>query len=196
MPGGGAAMTRLSGQFFEMDGPALIFLGIVMAAAAYIDLTRQKIPNILTFPTLLAGLGYHGLVHGMPGVYYSLAGMATGLGLLLVFYMANTMGAGDVKLLAAAGAFLGAKAIFITFLITALYGGAYSLIMILTRRDIFKGFFRELFNTLLTFLLIRKYDPVRVSNNENRPKLCYAIAIALGTFTYMGLTIYGYEFSL
>ena len=189
-------MTRLADHFFGVDGPALIFLGIVMAAAAHIDVTRQKIPNFLTFPTLLAGLGYHGLVHGMPGVYYSLAGAGTGLGLLILFYMANAMGAGDVKLLAAAGAILGAKGIFITFLITALYGGAYSLIMILTRRDIFKGFFRELFNTLLTFLLVRKYDPVRISKKESRPKLCYGLAIALGTFTYMGLTIYGYEFSL
>ena len=187
-------MTRLPDQFFEIDGPALIFLGIVMAAAAYTDLTRQKIPNILTFPTLLAGLGYHGLVHGMPGVYFSLAGAGTGLGLLIVFYMANAMGAGDVKLMAAAGAILGAKGIFLTFLITAIYGGIYSMVMILARRDIFKGFFNEFFNTLLTFALLRKYYPVKVSENKKRPKLCYGIAIALGTFTYMGLKIFGYEF--
>lgn len=186
-------MTRLSDQFFGVDGPALIFLGIVMAAAAHTDFTRQKIPNLLTFPTFFAGLFYHGMVHGMPGVYFSLAGAGTGLGLLIFFYMINAMGAGDVKLLAAAGAILGARGIFITFLITAIYGGAYSLVMILTRRDIFRGFFKELFNTLLTFLLIRKYDPVNISRNERKPKLCYGIAIALGTFTYMGLKIYGYE---
>jgi prepilin peptidase CpaA len=44
-------------------------------------------------------------------------------------------------------------------------------------------------------MLIRKYDPVKVSKNPKRPKLCYGIAIALGTFTYMGLKIFGYEFS-
>ncbi|MDZ7666369.1 MAG: A24 family peptidase [Desulfotignum sp.] len=187
-------MTGLSDHFYALDGPALVFLGIVMAAAAYTDFTRQKIPNILTFSTFFAGLGYHGMVHGMPGVYFSLAGAGTGLGLLIIFYMLSAMGAGDVKLMAAAGAILGAKGIFITFLITAIYGGIYSLIMILTRRDIFKGFFKELFNTLLTFLLIKKYDPVKVSENEKRPRLCYGIAIALGTFTYMGLKIFGYEF--
>jgi prepilin peptidase CpaA len=83
--------------------------------------------------------------------------------------MLSAMGAGDVKLMAAAGAILGAKGIFITFLITALYGGIYSLVMILTRRDIFKGFFKEFFNTLLTFLLIKKYYPVTVSENEKDP---------------------------
>ncbi|HSL62837.1 MAG TPA: A24 family peptidase [Desulfotignum sp.] len=189
-------MTRPFDIFFGIDGPALIFLGIVMAAAAYTDFTRQKIPNILTFSTFFAGLGYHGLVHGMTGVFFSLAGAGTGLGLLIIFYMLSVMGAGDVKLMAAAGAILGAKGIFITFLITAIYGGIYSLVMILTHRDIFKGFFRELFNTLLTFLLIKKYYPVTVSEDRKRPKLCYGIAIALGTFTYMGLKISGYEFSL
>ena len=178
-------MTGPFNQFYALDGPALIFLGIVMAAASYTDVTRQKIPNKLTFPAMAVGIVYHVLVHGYQGLIFSLTGLAAGFALLILFYVLGGMGAGDVKLMAAAGAVLGAKGVFVAFLFTALYGGIYSLGVILTNRRIFKGFFKNISNSLLTFVLIRRYDPIDVSKDKDKPRLCYGIAIALGTFTYM-----------
>jgi prepilin peptidase CpaA len=184
------------GYFFSIDGPALVFLGVVLVIAAYTDIAIQKIPNVLTLPAMILGIGYHGLTYGLPGVTFSLAGLAAGFGLLVLFYFMGGMGAGDVKLMAAVGAVLGAKGVFFSFLFTALYGGVYSLVMILVYRRIFKGFFKDLYNTLLTFLLIKRYNPVRVVENSNKPRLCYGVAIATGTFTYMAWRLSGHCFSL
>ena len=178
-------MTGQFNQFCALNGPTLIFLGIVMAVATYTDFTRQKIPNRLTFPAMACGIGYHVLVHGYQGLIFSLTGLAAGFGLLILFYILGGMGAGDVKLMAAVGAVLGAKGVFVVFLFTALYGGLYSLGLMLMHRRIFKGFFKNFCNTLLTFVLVRRYDPIDVSKDKDKPRLCYGIAIALGTFTYM-----------
>jgi prepilin peptidase CpaA len=181
----GAAMAGPFNQFYALNGPALIFLGIVMSVAAYTDVTRQKIPNKLTFPAMACGILYHVIFHGYQGLFFSLTGLATGFALLILFYILGGMGAGDVKLMAAVGAVLGAKGVFAAFLFTALYGGIYSLGVILTHRPIFKGFFKNIFNTVLTFVLIQRYDPIDVSKDKDKPRLCYGIVIALGTFTYM-----------
>lgn len=180
--------------FSSIDGPAQLFLCVVLAAAAWIDLDRQKIPNVLTYPTMVVGIGYHWAMYGLEGLSFSLLGLATGFGVLVLFYFMGGMGAGDVKLMAAVGAVLGAKGVFFSFLFTALYGGLYSLVIILVYRQMFQGFFKDLYNTLLTFLLIKRYNPVRVVESKNKPRLCYGVAIALGTFTYMAWRLSGHNF--
>ncbi|MDA3789354.1 MAG: hypothetical protein PF503_12805, partial [Desulfobacula sp.] len=99
-----------------------------------------------------------------------------------------------VKLLAAVGSFLGAKSVLLAFLLIALFGGIYSIIIILCFRKIFKGLFKRFFHTALALLLTKKYIPEPIIEHKDKPRLCYGIAIALGTFTYMGMTISGYKF--
>ena len=166
----------------------------MLALAAYTDWKTLKIHNMLTFSTMVTGAAYHLFFHGFQGFTASLAGLATGIGVLIIFYVMGGMGAGDVKLMGAVGAVLGAKGVFFSFLLTALFGGIYSLVVILMNRQIFRGFFRELLHTVTTFLLIKKYDPVRVTEHKNKPRLCYGMAIFLGTVTYMGLEFFGYGF--
>lgn len=187
-------MDIFSENFFSIDGPALVFLGVILVIAAYTDIVSQKIPNVLILPAVIVGIGYHALTYGFLGVTFSLAGLAAGFGLLILFYLMGGMGAGDVKLMAAVGAVLGAKGVFFSFLFTALYGGLYSLVIILVYRQMFQGFFKDLYNTLLTFLLIKRYNPVRVVESKNKPRLCYGVAIALGTFTYMAWRLSGHNF--
>ncbi|MDT8380549.1 MAG: A24 family peptidase, partial [Desulfotignum sp.] len=109
------------GYFFSIDGPALVFLGVVLVIAAYTDIASQKIPNVLTFPAMILGVGYHFITYGLPGLTFSLAGLSSGFALLILFYFMGGMGAGDVKLMAVVGAVLGVKGVFFSFLLTALY---------------------------------------------------------------------------
>src|SRR5687767_15118310 len=79
---------------------------IAVIAAAW-DLATRRIPNILTFGAALAGLAAHAYSGGWSGVGTSLAGWLVGVAFFFPLFMLRGMGAGDVKLLAAIGAWLG-----------------------------------------------------------------------------------------
>jgi prepilin peptidase CpaA len=118
-----------------------------------------------------------------------------GIATLILPYILGGMGAGDVKLMGAVGSLLGAKAVFSAFLLTALFGGLYAVMIILLNKKIFKGYFKDFGYRILAFSITKKYAPA-IIKADNAPKLCYGFAITLGTLFYMGLTIAGYNFSI
>ncbi len=104
---------------------------VAALVAAVTDLTRFKVYNLLTLPLMAGGLIYHGTTGGPGALALSAGGMLLGAGVLLVFYVMGGMGAGDVKLMAGLGAWLGAKAVFYVFLASALAAGVYALVLML-----------------------------------------------------------------
>jgi prepilin peptidase CpaA len=103
------------------------------------------------------------------------------------------MGAGDAKLMGAVGGMIGAKGVFFAFLCTAIVGGVYALVLILIHRPHFSGFLKKQMTTLWTFILTKKYIPDPIQAGQNRPRLCYGLAIALGTGLYIFLNQSGYQ---
>ena len=61
-----------------------ILVGIYTGIAAAFDLKMRRIPNYVTVPAALIGLGYHALMPSGMGVWMSLAGFAVGFSLLLL----------------------------------------------------------------------------------------------------------------
>lgn len=176
-----------------MDDYLVLFLSFILLAAAVIDFRSRKIPNLLTFPAALGAVACYSFLSGMDGFLFSMAGLALGIGLLIIPYLLGGMGAGDAKLMGVVGSFLGAKGVFGAFLLSAICGGFYALGLVLFKHKQFQGFFKQQFTTLLTLLLVKKYIPDPV--DKTRPKLCYGIAIAFGTLIYIGLEYkYGFEF--
>ena len=175
---------------------AMAFLVLMLAAAAVIDLRAQRIPNLLTLPSILAALIYHTLLGGTSGLYFSLCGLAAGIGVLIIPYLLGGMGAGDAKLMGAVGAFVGAQGVFISFLLTAVAGGIYALLLLVARRRHFKGFIRSKLETLKTSILTRQYIPDAMPEKEPRLRLCYGLAIALGSIAYIGLDLTGFTFPI
>lgn len=113
---------------------ALVALAVGVGAGAFIDLRTRRVPNLLTIP--LAVIGLAAAASGISGLTMSgaLLGLLLGLLLMLPGYVFGATGAGDVKLLAAAGAWLGPTHVGIAFLYTALVGGVLALIVARRRR--------------------------------------------------------------
>jgi len=116
--------------------------GVALSAAsvaALIDVRTRRIPNWLTFGTLLVGVLLNVGLYGFGGLLTAISGAALGLALLLPFFVMRVMGAGDVKLLAAIGALLGAQALANVAIYAALVGGAMSLAILTARGQLLVG---------------------------------------------------------
>ena len=94
----------------EIPTPYCVMTAMLVAATA-IDLRSHRIPNLISLGGLLAALVLAATGHGAVTLGPALTGMAIGFFLLLPLYAKGAMGAGDVKLMAAVGAFLGGPAL-------------------------------------------------------------------------------------
>ena len=110
---------------FTFDLP-ILKLGVLVAcltAAVVTDLRSHRIPNRLCAVALAVGLLLQVAATGADGLWVGLSGLLTGAVLLLPFYLSGGMGAGDVKLMGAVGAFLGASGALFAAMATLVIGG-------------------------------------------------------------------------
>jgi prepilin peptidase CpaA len=154
--------------------------------AAWIDGKQLRVPNWLTFPMILAGLVYNSCVGGWAGLGDGSVGMLVGLACLLPLYSVGGMGAGDVKLLAGVGAWLGAGPTFAAFCLSTVVGGVMALAMALHRRAFHKHFAN--FMLILTEFIQVK-NPIALSKIAAERKqhmllLPYGIPICIGSIAY------------
>ena len=110
-----------------MESVLVAALVIVLMTTAVFDLRSSRIPNWLTFPSICFALSAHACFGGMNGVLFSLAGLGTGLGLFFLIYLAGGIGAGDVKLMAAIGAFVGLYGVLSCAWLAIIVGGVYAI---------------------------------------------------------------------
>ena len=155
-------------------------LTIILIIAVVIDIRCRRIPNWLTFSTSIIAIIYHAWVKGTEGLLFSLKGLLVGIAVLIIPYLMGGIGAGDVKLMGAIGGLLGPKNVFTAFLVSAIMGGFYAFILLVLYGHI-KETLQRYGTMLKTFLLTQKFIYVSPSSQEKQPRLCYGVAIALGT---------------
>jgi prepilin peptidase CpaA len=164
----------------------LWLLSLILIVAAVIDGWMLKVPNWLTFPLVLAGWTVAAYCHGFSGLAWSIAGTAVGLALLLPAYAIGGMGAGDVKLMAGIGAWIGATATFYAFCTSAVVGGVIAIAMVLIRRR-WHHHLAQFFQIVDEILMIRNADKLSAIAAERKSTMMllpYGIPIALGTIGY------------
>ena len=154
---------------------------IIGAAACATDLHSRRIPNWLTFGAAAGALAYHYLVGGPAAVQGAMSGWVTGLFLFMPLFLLGGMGAGDVKLLAALGAWLGAGDAFWLAIYTSMAGGVIALVMAF-RNGYLRTALRNI-SGLVRFWWMFGLRPMPAVTLENSaaPKLAYAIPIFVGT---------------
>lgn len=164
----------------------LLLLAAHLAAAVYWDVRERRVPNKLVLSGLATALVLHAWLSGLPGLGMALAGALTGLLVLLPVNLLRLMGAGDVKLMAMAGAFgASPRAALWMVLYTLLAGGLLVLLYAM------KGRVRERLAANLFIML--KLGPseldVRGGGEAGRlqpaARLPYAAAIACGSMAYL-----------
>lgn len=112
--------------------------GIVVLVGAMIavitDVRNFKIYNLLTFPLLGAGLVYQVATNGWEGLYFGVLGVVAGFGMLLIPYLLGAMGAGDVKLMMAFGAWLGPQLTLVVLAIGLIGTAIYSFVLLIWQK--------------------------------------------------------------
>jgi prepilin peptidase CpaA len=159
-----------------------IVLGVALVTGSVTDIRNQRIYNWLTFPLIIAGLATHTVFGGLDGLKFAAGGFAIGFVVMALPYFFGAMGAGDVKLMAGIGAWLGPDATFLAFLYTCIAGGGYCIIVLARDPSLFKRAMRNIWNTLSVFVATRKMNfAPSTANGAALPRLCYGVAIAVGT---------------
>ena len=168
----------------EILTPSLLLL--FFAVAVITDLGARIIPNALVLAGALTGLSLAVLHPEGIGCLSALGGLALGLAIFLPVYLLRAMGAGDVKLMAMAGAFLGPAAVAEAALWVLLAGGALALVFAL-RRGVARRMaanLREMLFSAAASVQIRSLPDFSVGP-QTAARLPYAVAIALGVAAFL-----------
>ncbi|MFO0839701.1 MAG: A24 family peptidase [Phycisphaerae bacterium] len=108
----------------------LVLMVPAILYAAWIDYAQHRVPNWLTASIAASGLVMQGAFFGLQGLSVGGLGLLLGFGVLIIPWLMHGMGAGDVKLMAAIGAWLGPWLTLWSFAVGALLGGLAAVVMI------------------------------------------------------------------
>lgn len=116
----------------------MLALFALLAVAAVSDWRSYRIPNWLTFGGALFALVYGTLAARTPavGAASAFGGLGIGFAAMVPFYVIGIMGAGDVKLMAMAGAFIGPEQTLMAVLFTFIAGGVAAMVFAIHRRRV------------------------------------------------------------
>jgi prepilin peptidase CpaA len=168
--------------------PRTCVLLALLIIAAVIDYRTYRIPNWLTLSGAVFGLVYSAINPGVSdqGLLWSLGGLAFGFIVMLPMYVLRAMGAGDVKLMAMVGAFLGFNATFHAVLCTFLVGGIASISFAIFHRALTRmlGNVKNIVNTVFVSWAGGMRPNLYMDPAQSVGKLPYGVSIAVGTIGY------------
>jgi prepilin peptidase CpaA len=166
---------------------AMLGAGVTGAAACVSDLRTRRLPNVLTFGSALAAFAFFLAAGGLPSLGWSVAGWLVGCAVFLPVFLVRGMGAGDVKLLAALGAWLGPVMVLWTAAFGAIAGGVIAVGVLLAH-----GYLRQAFaNVGYVLWYWKSVGPAPVPEltlaDSKGPRLPYAVPILVGLIAALWL---------
>ena len=165
----------------------LLLLSFVTGAAVS-DLIQRKIPNWLVLAGMLAALALHLWLwpHRVPQLV--LGGMATGFFLFLPLYVLRGMAAGDVKLIAMVGAFVGPWPALQICFATFVLGGVMAVLVITWQGKwrVCLGNLRQLMWPMIARMAGIPLAPSALGSGASVGNMPYGLAVALGCLVVQG----------
>ena len=169
--------------------PRTAVLIALLVIAGVSDWRSYRIPNWLTFGGAVFALVYKTVIAVHPGSAFLMAsgGLLIGFVLLLPLYMLHAMGAGDVKLMAMVGAFLGADETLQAVLFAFIAGGVGALGFALAKGRLGRMLVntREVLFKLVSLSLAGVRPDARVHAEQSVGRLPYGVCICVGTIGYV-----------
>jgi prepilin peptidase CpaA len=158
-----------------------MFALILVLLAGWVDWRTRRIPNWLTVSGLIFGIAANSLIAGWHGAKVSLEGAGLALLLLLPLVLLRAFGAGDWKLMAAVGAFLGPILCLFVLLGSILVSGLMAIVEVMRRGRIATTFSNMLVLVRGFFSFGLRAHPEISLDNANLMRLPFGVAVAVAT---------------
>lgn len=159
-----------------------VVLFVILAVAVITDMVFDKIYNEWICLAVMTGLSYAAWMGGPGGLVRALLSMALPVALLYPLFLIGGLGAGDIKLLAAAGCFLDVGETAACLGISFCIGAVFSLLKMLAERSLLRRM-----QYLLSYVRESAVsgDWKRYGQGENGTgKIHFALPVLLGVILY------------
>ena len=165
-------------------------VSFVLIEAAIIDGRSLRVPNWLTFHFLVGGLLFAFWKGGSSVLMTSLMGAGVGLMCLLPLYAIGGMGAGDVKLMAGVGAWMGPWLTLLAFVSSAIAGALIAAGMIVYSGELYRhlAMMHTISHEVLTIRHPEALSEIAARRKPTMTLLPYAIPIAVGSIAFFAWT--------
>jgi prepilin peptidase CpaA len=173
-------------MYFHLTAFQIVAIVIAVFAAAC-DLRTRRIPNWLTFGAAVLAVVAHTWAAGLSGFASAIAGWSVGVLLFLPIFILRGMGAGDVKLLAALGAWIGPILAIWVGLYSAIAAGVIGVVV-----GLLGGYLGTAFRNIWLLLMEWRLRGPRASETLNLaahrgPRLAYAVPMLTGLMVALWL---------
>jgi prepilin peptidase CpaA len=187
-------------QVVTPDTWPVLLLCVLLIVAAAIDFWKLKVPNWLTYPMIFSGWISAAVTVGWEGLWASFVLSLFGLALLLPLYAIGGMGAGDVKMQAGFGSWIGAIyglsagfwIVLYGFCLAAVIGGVIAMGMMFWRGDFFQNR-KNVADILRDWFTSSSVSEVADKAAERKPRmhlLPYGVPLCIGFIGYLVMRSY------
>lgn len=175
-----------------MVNKAIWILSAIFALTAGVtDARWRRIPNWLTYPSVLLAIILHTIADGWHGLRLSFLGTVLGLGLLLPFVLLRSLGGGDWKLVGGLGAFFGYSTavpffqqhLMIVLLWTLVINGVMALCLVLLKGRL-RQTVRNIGRMLAAIFRVHLPPPDLTIDNPEAIKVPFGVAAAVAVLLY------------
>jgi prepilin peptidase CpaA len=175
-PRGHVVVPRLLTVIFISNSANLLLLPGILAPAVYSDFRSHRIPNKLIILGLIVALVFQLAASAAQGMWSGLLGAVIALVCFIPLYAMRAMGAGDVKLMAVAGFFMGPMGALYAALFSLLAGGLCAVGYLMWRG--LRASVTPLLHEGLTAAIQSAFVAARLARRDRLP---FALPIAVGS---------------